>query len=70
MLPSIALGEKAAARRAIGVAKPGQRSTVDPATARWPRLNEGALRPIAFALTELTAAEEARSGALVKEAVS
>ena len=33
-------------------------------------LDEGALWPIAFALTELTAAEEARIGALVKKAVS
>ena len=32
--------------------------------------NEGALWPIAFALKELTAAEEARIGALVKKAVS
>src|SRR6516225_8356175 len=32
-------------------------------------LDEGALWPIAFALTELTAAEEARIGALVKKAV-
>src|SRR3954468_23083842 len=33
-------------------------------------LDEGALWPTAFALTELTAAEEARIGALVKKAVS
>ena len=33
-------------------------------------LDEGALRPVAFALTELTAADEARIGALVKKAVS
>jgi uncharacterized protein YdhG (YjbR/CyaY superfamily) len=33
-------------------------------------LDEGRLWPIAFALTELTAAEEARIGALVKKAVS
>ncbi len=33
-------------------------------------LDEGTLWPIAFALTELTAAEEARIGALVKKAVS
>jgi hypothetical protein len=33
-------------------------------------LDEGYLWPIAFALTELTAAEEARIGALVKKAVS
>jgi uncharacterized protein YdhG (YjbR/CyaY superfamily) len=33
-------------------------------------LDEGALWPVAFALTELTAAEEARIGALVKKAVS
>jgi hypothetical protein len=33
-------------------------------------LDEGGLWPIAFALTELTAAEEARIGALVKKAVS
>jgi hypothetical protein len=33
-------------------------------------LDEGALWPIAFALTELTAAEEARIGALVQKAVS
>jgi hypothetical protein len=33
-------------------------------------LDEGALWPIAFALVELTAAEEARIGALVKKAVS
>ncbi len=32
-------------------------------------LDEGALWPIAFALTEMTAAEEARIGALVKRAV-
>ena len=34
------------------------------------KLDEGNLWPIAFALTELTAAEEARIGALVKKAVS
>ena len=33
-------------------------------------LDEGALWPVAFAVTELTAAEEARIGALVKKAVS
>jgi uncharacterized protein YdhG (YjbR/CyaY superfamily) len=33
-------------------------------------LDEGAIWPTAFALTELTAAEEARIGALVKRAVS
>ena len=33
-------------------------------------LDEGALWPVAFALNELTAAEEARIGALVKKAVS
>jgi hypothetical protein len=33
-------------------------------------LDEGHMWPIAFALTELTAAEEARVGALVKKAVS
>jgi hypothetical protein len=33
-------------------------------------LDEGAMWPTAFALKELTAAEEARIGALVKEAVS
>ena len=33
-------------------------------------LDEGALWPIAYALTELTAADEARIGALVKQAVS
>ncbi len=33
-------------------------------------LDEGHLWPIAFALTELTAAEEARIGVLVKKAVS
>ena len=33
-------------------------------------LDEGALWPVAFALTALTAAEEARIGALVKKAVS
>jgi uncharacterized protein YdhG (YjbR/CyaY superfamily) len=33
-------------------------------------LDEGALWPVAFALTKLTAAEEARVGALVKKAVS
>ena len=33
-------------------------------------LDEGTLWPTAFALTELTAAEEARIGALVKKAVS
>jgi uncharacterized protein YdhG (YjbR/CyaY superfamily) len=34
------------------------------------RLDEGRMWPIAFALKELTAAEEARIGALVKKAVS
>src|SRR4030081_992515 len=33
-------------------------------------LDEGAMWPTAFALTELTAADEARMGALVKKAVS
>ncbi|MDQ6771989.1 MAG: DUF1801 domain-containing protein [Candidatus Dormibacteraeota bacterium] len=33
-------------------------------------LDEGAVWPVAFALTELTAADEARVGALVKKAVS
>ncbi len=33
-------------------------------------LDEGAMWPVAFALTKLTAAEEARIGALVKKAVS
>ena len=33
-------------------------------------LDEGAMWPTSFALTELTAAEEARVGALVKKAVS
>jgi uncharacterized protein YdhG (YjbR/CyaY superfamily) len=33
-------------------------------------LDEGALWPVAFALKKLTAAEEARIGALVKKAVS
>ena len=33
-------------------------------------LDEGAMWPTSFALTELTAAEEARIGALVKQAVS
>jgi uncharacterized protein YdhG (YjbR/CyaY superfamily) len=33
-------------------------------------LDEGAMWPIAFALAELAAAEEARIGALVKKAVS
>jgi hypothetical protein len=33
-------------------------------------LDEGAMWPIAYALTELTAADEARIGALVKRAVS
>ena len=33
-------------------------------------LDDGAMWPIAFALKELTAAEEARIGALVKKAVS
>jgi uncharacterized protein YdhG (YjbR/CyaY superfamily) len=33
-------------------------------------LDEGAMWPVAYALTELTAAEEARIGALVKKAVS
>ena len=32
------------------------------------RLDEGAMWPVAFALTELTAADEARIGALVKKA--
>jgi uncharacterized protein YdhG (YjbR/CyaY superfamily) len=34
------------------------------------KLDEGAMWPVAFALTELTAAEEARIAALVKKAVS
>ena len=34
------------------------------------RLDEGSMWPVAFALTELTPAEEARIGALVKKAVS
>ena len=33
-------------------------------------LDEGGMWPVAFALKELTAAEEARIGALVKKAVS
>jgi uncharacterized protein YdhG (YjbR/CyaY superfamily) len=33
-------------------------------------LDEGALWPVTFALKELTAADEARIGALVKKAVS
>src|SRR5262249_31549826 len=33
-------------------------------------LDEGVMWPIAFALTELTAAEESRIGALVRKAVS
>jgi uncharacterized protein YdhG (YjbR/CyaY superfamily) len=33
-------------------------------------LDEGAVWPVAFALTKLTAAEEARIGALLKKAVS
>jgi uncharacterized protein YdhG (YjbR/CyaY superfamily) len=33
-------------------------------------LDEGAMWPTSFALTELTAADEARIGALVKKAVS
>jgi hypothetical protein len=33
-------------------------------------LDEGAMWPVAFALTKLTAADEARIGALVKKAVS
>ena len=33
-------------------------------------LDDGAMWPTAFALTELTAADEARIGALVKQAVS
>ncbi len=33
-------------------------------------LDDGAMWPVAFALKELTAAEEARIGALVKKAVS
>ena len=37
---------------------------------RAANLDEGALWPVAFALTQLTAAEEARIGALVKKAVS
>ncbi len=34
------------------------------------KLDEGSLWPIAFALTELTAADEAKIGAIVKKAVS
>ena len=34
------------------------------------KLDEGAMWPVAFALTELTAGDEARIGALVKKAVS
>jgi uncharacterized protein YdhG (YjbR/CyaY superfamily) len=34
------------------------------------KLDEGALWPVAFALKELTAAEEAKIGALVRKAVS
>jgi uncharacterized protein YdhG (YjbR/CyaY superfamily) len=34
------------------------------------KLDDGAMWPVAFALTELTAADEARIGALVKKAVS
>jgi uncharacterized protein YdhG (YjbR/CyaY superfamily) len=34
------------------------------------KLDEGAMWPVAFALKELTAAEEARIGALVKKAAS
>ena len=34
------------------------------------KLDEGAMWPVAFALKELTAAEEARIGAIVKKAVS
>lgn len=34
------------------------------------KLDEGSLWPISFALTELTAAEEAKIGAIVKKAVS
>jgi uncharacterized protein YdhG (YjbR/CyaY superfamily) len=34
------------------------------------RLDEGTMWPTEFALTELTAADEARIGALVKKAVS
>ena len=33
-------------------------------------LDEGAMWPVAFALAELTATEEAKIGALVKKAVS
>ena len=33
-------------------------------------LDDGTMWPIAYALTELTAADEARIGALVKQAVS
>ena len=33
-------------------------------------LDEGAMWPVAFALTELSAADEAKIGALVKKAVS
>jgi hypothetical protein len=34
------------------------------------RLDDGAMWPVAYALTELTAADEARIGALVQQAVS
>jgi uncharacterized protein YdhG (YjbR/CyaY superfamily) len=34
------------------------------------KLDEGGMWPVAFALKDLTAAEEARIGALVKKAVS
>ena len=34
------------------------------------KLDDGAMWPTSFALTELTAADEARIGALVKKAVS
>lgn len=37
---------------------------------QWAKLDEGHIWPIAFALTKLTAAEEARIAALVKKAVS
>jgi hypothetical protein len=40
------------------------------APSRGANLDEGAMWPTAFALTKLTAADEARIGALVKKAVS
>ena len=46
------------------------RGTRRSASATTANLDEGAMWPIAFALKELTAAEEARISALVKKAVS